>query len=243
MLIMLSQESSAWSWSPTTLGAVLSTVTVLVSLLLLGLTLRQAASQANANIADHKRRSIGDTHRHLEQIVDAISDDVQVVYTVCNSRGFVGKKQAAKYSTCHDEASESWRVRLAITSILNRYNHMASGVHLGLFDIETVSRTSGWLLISLRFRLRHYIEEAQDVRSDAYLDFMKLVDTLEHMQKLDNVANKGSKDARKIPAIVGVAARAKPKRMLTKVGFNGASAKRRPANRTTTGNPRRLLKR
>lgn len=240
---VLSQESSTWAWSPTTLAAVLSTVTVLVSLLLLGLSLRQAASQANANVADHKRRSIGDTHRHLEQIVEAISGDVMVVYSVCNSRGFVGKKQAAKYSASHDESSDSWRVRLAITSVLNRYNHMASGVHLGLFDIETVSRTNGWLLISLRFRLRHYVEEAQDVRSDAYLDFMKLVDTLEHMQKLDNVANKGAKDARKIPTIVGVAAKAKPKRVLTKVGFNGSTAKRRPANRPTNGSPRRLLKR
>ena len=74
--------------------------------------------------------------------------------------------------------------KVLLHKVLNSYERLAIGLNLGIYDLETLNRINGKILISNYERFRPYIEQRSKTKNQkAWNEFSLLVDNLREVRK------------------------------------------------------------
>lgn len=186
-LVFAQAEQTVWAWSPTTLGTLLTGLSVFVSSVLLALSMRQLGRSQQAGVADHKRRAMGETQKQLLKMNKDNVEGMHAISTALGSRSFLPARQAEKLLAAKWGDGQAWKTSQAIRDVLLRMDSMALGVTMGLLDIEVVWRSQGREILAIQDSLRYYIAAVQQDSSDQFRNFEALVDKLDGMHKREMV--------------------------------------------------------
>lgn len=180
-------EQAVWSWSPTTLGTLLTGLSVFVSSVLLALSMRQLGRSQEAGVADHKRRAMGETQKQLLKMNKDNVEGMHAISTALGSRSFMPARQAEKLLGAKWGDGEGWKTSQSIRDVLLRLDSMALGVTMGLLDIEVVWRSQGRDILAIQDSMRYYIAVVQQDSPDQFRNFEALVEKLDGMHKREMV--------------------------------------------------------
>lgn len=150
-----------------TLSLIVSVLALLVNGFVLFAILWQARTMQRGFFADHERRKKQSTIEYVNSI--------RGVYNpiLIKIKKKYGKDHIINLSEMEQEDKDDIRQLLSIVE------HLAVGVHVGVYDISVLGRMSRGYFLNMHKTLAPYIEEAQRNRPTNYCEFVRLCNALE----------------------------------------------------------------